>query len=226
MKTVILAAGNGTRMGELTKSTPKPLLKIQDKTLLEYKMDILPENCDEIIIVIGYLGDKIREYFGAEYKGKKITYIEAETLGTGYALWAAKEYLTEPFIVMCGDDLYTKKDIEECVKHPFASLVHRSEKEISGGSVLLDENEEYIKDIVEGSHKKGAVIATGLYVLTPEVFSLPLVQIPNRKEYGLPQTIMQMKERGIRSVFATAWYQVTAPEDLVVSSQEINTYLP
>ncbi len=226
MKAVILAAGNGTRMGELTKETPKPLLTIQGKTLLEYKMDILPEDCTEIILIVSYLGDKIKEYFGSQYKGKKLIYVEAQPLGTGYALFAAKEYLDGPFIVMCGDDLYTKHDVLECLKYPFSSLVHRSLKGVSGGSVMLDEKEEYVKDIVEGMHERGAVIATGLYVLTPEVFSLPLVKIPNRDEYGLPQTVIQMKERGIRSVFATAWYQVTSPEDLVVSSQEINHYLP
>lgn len=224
MKAVILAAGNGTRMGELTKDTPKPLLKIQDKTLLEYKMDILPAKCDEVILVIWYLGDKIREYFGDEYTGKKIIYVEAEPLGTGYALWAAKEHLDGTFIVMCGDDLYTKRDIEECLTYPFSSLVHRSDKKVSGGKIVLDEQQEYIENIVEGSHDKGAIIATGLYVLTPEIFSLPLVQIPNRNEYGLPQTIIQMKERGIRAVLASAWYQVTTPEDLFVSGEELNRY--
>ncbi len=224
MKAVILAAGNGTRMGELTKEIPKPLLKIEDKTLLEYKMDILPLDCDEVILVIWYLGDKIRKYFGEEYKGKKITYVEAEPLGTGYALYAAKEHLDGQFIVMCGDDLYTKRDIEECLKYPFASLVHRSEKEVSGGKIILDEQQEYIQDIVEGLHEEGAIIATGLYVLTPEIFSLPLVQIPNRSEYGLPQTIMQMKKKGIRAVIASAWYQVTTPEDLLVSREELNQY--
>lgn len=226
MQAVILAAGNGTRMGNLTKEIPKPLLAIRNKTLLEYKMDILPSDCTEVIMVIGYLGDKIRAYFGEGYKGMKITYIEAETLGTGYALWQAREYLNGRFVVLCGDDLYARKDIEECAKYPFASLVHRSEKPVSGGRIVLDDATECVQDIVEGSHDAGTIIATGAYSLTPSVFSLPLIKANNGKnEYGLPQTLMQIKEKGMRAVFTTAWHQVTAPGDLVISTDELASFL-
>ncbi len=219
MKAVILAGGKGTRMGNLTKDIPKPLLKIGDKTLLEYKLDILPDNCTEVIMIIGYLGEKIQKYFGKEYKGKKITYVHTEPLGTGHALWQAREHLDGPFIVMCGDDLYVRKDIEECCKYPFAALVYIATEPHSGGKVIIKEG--VIDDIIEGYHEAGIVTATGLYVLTPEIFDLELLKIPGRDEYGLPQTLMQMKEKKIRPVYATAWHQVTSAEDLQLSEPEV-----
>ena len=222
MKAVILAAGKGTRMGELTNTHPKPLLKIRGKTLLEYKMDILPDTCNEIIIIIGHLGEKIKEYFGQEYNRKKVTYIHADPMGTGFALWQAKEYLTEQFIVMCGDDLYTRKDVTECLKYDFSALVSIAQDIQSGGKVILENN--IIKDIEEGTHKKGNVIATGLYVLNPEIFKFELKKIDGRDEYGLPQTLMQIKEKGIHAVFATAWHQVTSPADLEVAEDKLNFF--
>lgn len=221
MKAVILAAGKGTRMGELTQATPKPLLKINGKTLLEWKMDILPSDCTEVILVIGYLGDQIRAYFGDSYKGMKMTYVEAEPKGTAYALFAAKEHLDGQFVVLCGDDLYTKADIEECVKYPYAALVSRSESGASGGSVVINK-QGMVETIVEGTHAGGANIATGLYVLSPEIFELPLApKAPGSDEYGLPQTLLQRTAKDMKAVFATGWYQVTAPEDLQASPETL-----
>ncbi|MEK7106611.1 MAG: nucleotidyltransferase family protein, partial [Patescibacteria group bacterium] len=117
MQAVILAAGRGTRMGHLTKTLPKPLLEVSGKTLLEHKFDALPERIDEIILVIGYLGDMIKKRFGDSYEGKKITYVEqGPAHGTAGALWSAREFLRDKFIVMMGDDLYGKKDVERACR--------------------------------------------------------------------------------------------------------------
>ncbi len=243
MKTIILAAGLGKRMGDLTINTPKPLLNIKNgKNLLEYKMDILPKECSEIILVIWHLGQSVRDYFGKKYNNMyrhmKITYVEAEALGTGYCVWKTQHLLNEneKFIVMCGDDLYGKKDLEKCLenysgqnsvnkdgnkKEPlFTALTYVTNKPTSGGKIILDED-NHIKDIVEGSHESGIMIATGLYILTPEIFSVPLVKIPNREEFGLPQTIMQLKHKGIKVVPATTWFQVTSPKDLEIDITDI-----
>ena len=64
MFTVILAAGKGTRMGDLAKETPKPMLRVLGKTLLEHKLEMLPESITDVIIVVGYLKDKITEVIG------------------------------------------------------------------------------------------------------------------------------------------------------------------
>lgn len=225
MKAVILAAGKGTRMGELTKEMPKPLLSLRGKTLLEYKIDALPDEVDEVILLVGYFGEKIRAHFGDSYGGRKITYVtQSEALGTAHALWQAAHLLTEHFIVMMGDDLYAKKDIETCLKYDQAGLISELSGPMSGGKIVL--RDDFIVDILEGKHAEGGLISTGLFVLSPVIFKYPMQKMPGREELGIPPTIMQaIHEMPIRAVYATHWKQISAPEDLQISEEEMSHFL-
>src|SRR3989344_511325 len=124
MQAVILAAGKGTRMGDLTKNTPKPLLKIGNKTILEQTLESLPEEIEEVILVIGYLGEQIKNLIGGSFAGKKVTYVEQKELkGTADAIFECKDLLRGRFLVLMGDDLYNKRDLENLIKSPLAILV-------------------------------------------------------------------------------------------------------
>lgn len=108
MKAVIQAGGRGTRLSNITKDEiPKPMVEILGKPLLQWQLEKLKENdIDEVIIIIGYLGHKIKEYFDDGNKiDIKIKYIEETApLGTGGALYFLKEYLRdEDFILVYGD---------------------------------------------------------------------------------------------------------------------------
>ena len=101
MQAVILAAGRGTRMGGLTDTVPKPLLLVAGKSLLAHKLDALPSEVHEVIFVIGYQGQMIREEFGSEYGGRRVQYVEQEELnGTMGAVSLAKPLITGRFIVI------------------------------------------------------------------------------------------------------------------------------
>ncbi len=64
MQCVILAAGKGTRLRPLTDNTPKPLVPVAGKPLIDHTIDALPSAIDELILVVGYLGDQLRAHFG------------------------------------------------------------------------------------------------------------------------------------------------------------------
>ena len=153
MKAVIMAGGKGTRLKEITKDEiPKPMAKILDKPILEYQIEVLRENnVLELIIIIGHLGNKIKEYFkdGKDF-GLNITYIEEkEPLGTAGAFYYLKEYIKEDFILLFGDlifDIYLKRMIEfHEKKASFATLfVHPNSHPYDSDIVLLNEDDKII----------------------------------------------------------------------------------
>ncbi len=216
MQAVILAAGKGTRMGELTKNTPKPMLLVAGRPFLEYVIESLPKEVDEVILVVGYLKEIIQSHFGSLYKGRKISYVVQEKqLGTGPALWQAKEILKGKFLVLMADDLYPTKNFEECLKADWAMLVSE-ENLVRGGKVILDENGK-LRDVIEGQNHGGelALSNLGVYVLTPEIFSYELVKTQDKDEYGLPQTIVSAsKDHPVTIVKATSRVSITDPSDI------------
>ncbi len=231
MKLVILAAGKGTRMGESSLHTPKPILEYKDKNLIQHKLEQLPSAIHEVIIVIGHLGERIRQKIGNNFTNKAgisipIAYIvQDELLGTAHSLWQAKDKLLaggEPFLVLMGDDLYSKEDMNSMIvlfnqrPNSWITLVQKVDQQMTAGKCIVDEKGRMV-DIVEDPEGKikENIMYTGGCLLTPQVFELEMVPIGSKGEYGLPQTFMQMAQnKDILAVEATYWKRVTAPEDL------------
>lgn len=220
MQAVILAAGRGTRMGELTETVPKPLLEVNGKTLLEHEFDVLPENVDEVVLVVGYLGSVIQQRYGGLYSGKRILYVEQETLdGTAAALWRAKDILEERFIVMMSDDLYGRDDINKCLeKDDWVTLVQKRGAIRSKGKVEVDEHNLILR-ITEGNHGDiPGLLGTNFFVLDTRLFEYPMVpKSEGSNEYGLPQTIIAASEKSgipFYAIEGTSWFEITDPEDL------------
>ncbi len=216
IQAVILAAGKGTRMLPLTQHSPKPMQEVSGKNLLQWKIEALPDEVDEVIIVIGYLGDVIRQYFGNEYNGKKMSYVVQEELnGTAGALWAAKELLRDRFILMMGDDLYGRSDIKNMLAQDFAIggyPVHRRE---TGGEITKDANGNFDSILEERHFVEDGYVNTNLLMLRKELFDQELVRIPGKTEFGLPHTILPLSKKiGIPLVEVKKWFQITEPGDL------------
>ena len=226
MQAVILAAGLGTRMRPLTNTVAKPLLKIGKRPLVEYTFDALPDAIDEVIVVIGYLGEQIRNYLGDNFRGRKIEYVVQKKLeGTAKALWEAKPLLHGKFLVLMADDIYAKKDVEKCLPHEQAMLVYQQERESPGGEVLLNEKGELAQVTERKTIPAGALVATNVFVLAPEIFNYEPVKLTDREgEWGLPQTVAKMaKDHLVVVVEATRWLKITTPEDLILAAKLLSS---
>ena len=109
MYAVIMAGGKGTRVKDLEPNLPKPMIRICDKPVLLYQIESLRNSgITDIVLVIGYLGDVIKDYFknGKEF-GVNITYISEDTpLGTAGSLYYLKDRKDEDFILVFGDVLF------------------------------------------------------------------------------------------------------------------------
>ncbi|MBR1442950.1 MAG: phosphocholine cytidylyltransferase family protein [Firmicutes bacterium] len=120
MKALILAAGQGIRLGSITKKLPKALLEVCNTPLLKNSLDILCEcGIYDIGIVVGYLADQIRNKIGNSYKGARITYFEnmryAETNNI-VSLFSAEKFCDDNMILLECDLLYNKNIILELME--------------------------------------------------------------------------------------------------------------
>lgn len=215
-------------MKALTQDTPKPLLKVAGKTLLAHKFDILPESITEIILIVGYFAEQVRASCGDSHNNIPIRYVVQDTLdGTAGALWKAREFLTDRFVVMMGDDLYEKKDLEACIATEGWSMLVQQTPHIYGGGRIVIESGT-ITVIEEGDHGGiSGALNTGMQVLDTRIFTHPPVpKSEGSSEYGLPQTTLSASlalNIPLMAVPATAWFQVSAPEDLEEATAWIST---
>jgi len=107
MKVIIPVAGVGTRLKPHTLTTPKPLLSVAGKTILDYLLMPLKElKPEEVIFVIGYKGEKIEKYVRDHYSFKTSFVKQDKLLGLGYAIHLALEKVgDEPLLVILGDTI-------------------------------------------------------------------------------------------------------------------------
>lgn len=185
MRVVILAAGEGVRMRPLTLSTPKPLLIFAGKTLLDHTFDSLPSEVDEVLVVVRYLGDQIKNYLGSEYKGRKIKYVDGSTAGNASSFLACRPQLKNEgrFLVIHGDEPQRKQEIEECLRHTYSCVCAEfDESKLSGVATIGDDGR--ILEIVEKpENPKSRLVAMGTMVVDKDIFKYQPVKHANGEFY-------------------------------------------
>jgi NDP-sugar pyrophosphorylase family protein len=216
MQAVILAAGRGTRMKELTEHTPKPILEVAGRPLLQYALDSIPDEVDEVIIIVGYLGSMIHDRFGPDYYGKRLLYVEQEQLnGTAGALWLAKEFLKDPFLVLNSDNICAPEDVAKAACAPWSIVGMAVDDMGEAAKIVVDDSDRVMNILEVGEHDKSpGFLNTGIYGLDTRVFKYPLVpKAAGSAEFGLPQTLIKA-DVPLHLVEATYWFEITTPEDI------------
>ncbi len=172
LQAVIMAAGKSTRTYPLTLTKPKPLLRIANKPILAHQLDQFTGLIQDAIIIVGYKHEMIREEFGDSYQGISLTYVEQqEQLGTGHATMQVRPYIQDRFLLMNGDDLYAREDIEGCLRHQY-SLLSMEVDDPRLFAVLTVEN-GVVKDIIEKpDHPASNLTSVGMYVFDTTLFPL------------------------------------------------------
>jgi len=219
-KAVILAAGRGKRMKELTKFLPKSLVAVNNRPFLFYKLKILKElGFNRIGIIVHYKKDRIKEFL-KKNKFKAFLIEQKRLLGTGDALKVAKDFVgNDNFIVLMGDDYYSQENIELISKkddgHCYV-LGYRHEQPEKFG-VLIEKN-GFLKKIIEKPKKSiSNLVNIGLYKFTPEIFeALEKIKISERGEYELPSAISFLAAYSEVKVIKTnkGWLCMNIPDDL------------
>lgn len=222
MKGVILAAGEGTRMRPITYTTPKPLIPILGKPIIQYNFDILKGHVDEIVIVVGHLKEKIIEYFGDSYEGIKLSYVvQKQIRGTADAVREVRDFIPDKFILLMGDSIYDRVDLEACLKQELSILameVAEPQKfgifRLKGDLMveLVEKPKEYISNLANAA----------LYVLDKEIFAeIDKLQPSPRGEYELTDALTSLAQRRpIHCVKSTGyWIPIGYPDDIQKAEQ-------
>jgi len=219
IQAVILARGLGMRQRPLTFTRPKPILEFGGTTILEHTLEALSGLVGEVIFVVGAQEEDIQKQIGSKFQKIKIRYVRQEKpLGTGDALYQARPYLREKFLVMNGDDFYTNEDIGKVLKKFPSILVQEVENPSSFGVVF--KKGELMEKLVEKPKKSLSHLAnTGLYFLDKQVFETTLEK-SERGEFELTQAIEALaQKRKMFVVEASHWIPISYPWDLLTANQ-------
>lgn len=216
MKCIILAGGLGTRLRPLTFTTPKALLEVGGKPVIEHTLEALPAEITSVVIAVKHLGQKIKTRIGKKYGKKKIVYVDLISLrGTMDALKQCKKYVKGKTMILDGDDIYGKEDL--------ANLVSMAQGNETAWAILVKEDANDKRSFDRIMIKEGKVediresgspyINTGAYIIDERIFRYKPIKTA-KGEYGLPQTMLSAKNEIPKvAVMAEFWYSVNTRED-------------
>ncbi len=169
MKAVILAAGEGTRLGPFTHTEPKVMIPVGNRPILEYVVQALVENgIRELILVVGYRKERIMTHFeeGKSF-GARIEYVvQTKQLGTAHALLQARDKLDDDFLVLPGDNVIDARTVQDLLEKGAVPSIVITESEMPSkyGVVILEG--DWVRDLVEKPVDRiSNLINTGIYAL-------------------------------------------------------------
>lgn len=146
MQAVILAAGIGSRLNSEIHELPKGLMEVGGKPLLEYSLEALVQNkVNDVIMVVGFLHDKIRDRFGSRYQGLKIKYFLNEQYansGSMYSFAMVEDAIEDEIIVLESDLLYEPRAISILLNAAYKNCFLITAPSGSGDEVYLFTNEK------------------------------------------------------------------------------------
>jgi len=230
MKAIIPVAGTGTRLRPFTVTQPKPLLPVAGKPILAHILDsLISVGIDEFILIIGYMGEKIREYVEEHYDVGAEFVTQEELLGLGYAIKLGLDRTDdEPVLIALGDTIIEvglKKVISEG-KNTIG--VHKVEDPRRFGVVELENGR------VVGLEEKPDNPRSNLAITSPYFFKssaalrealVELVQkkIKTRGEYQLTDAMRIMLDRGeeMGVVEIEGWFDCGTVETLIYTNRHL-----
>lgn len=209
-------------MQPLTLSTPKPMLKVLGRPILEHITDSLPSEVDQVIIIVGYLGDQIRKHFGDSWRGRKIHYAEQKELnGHVPALNLARPFLDPqgPFLFMFADDIHDAASIRRLSRHPRAILAARSEHPERFGVVVADESNRMVEFEEKPKQPKSNLVWTGACLLDEKFFNYEPEQHENGEYYLAPVVVKMIKDHPVYVEEEDLWLPIGYPEDIAKAEE-------
>ena len=228
MHAIVLAGGFGTRLQGVVKDLPKPMAPVNGRPFLTYILDYLIDyGYQKAVLSVGYLHEKIVDYFGDSYKSLAIEYaVENEPLGTGGAIaYSLSKCSSDNVLVLNGDtlfrvDLAAFEDFHK-QKSGLMSMVLRQMPDVSRyGSVHFD-NDSRITLFAEKNTDSGeGFINGGIYLINKQLFT----KHPQSTKFSFEKDLMEMiyDTEPIFGFRSDAYFiDIGIPEDYARAQQEL-----
>src|SRR5216110_248041 len=227
-KAVLLAAGRGTRMREMTTDLPKPMLEVRGKPVLQHIVEGLREaGVRGFLIIVGYRADTVQNFFGdgSRYNIEIQYATQAVQDGTGRVVDLARNFAGDsPFVLNYGDILVDPANYKLLLDLPHdveaIISVTRGEDVSKGGAVFLNERMELLdlREKAKPRESKSPWYNAGLYAFRKSIFYFTSKLKPSpRGEYELEDAIRELAQSGkkVQAIELTGeWADVRDPEIL------------
>src|SRR5262249_43680664 len=210
MEAIILAAGLGTRLRPHTLTTPKPLLEVRGRPILDWTLGALPASVERVLVVVNYLAEQIDTYLALQQHFHDwVAVRQPEPRGTGDAVrWCREHLRSDRFLVLNGDDLYGAADLEQLSRCPAGLLVHPVEEPHLFGIAFLrpDGTLDHLKEKPPLVGRQMANI--GAYLFPRNVFDIELSESA-RGEYEITDYVSTLAAREpVHVVPASFWLPI------------------
>ena len=210
MDAIILAAGKGTRLRPHTNTTPKPLLAVQGRPILDWIIGALPP-VERLVVVVNYLAGQIEDYLAKQTHVRNWTTVrQAEPRGTGDALMACRGKVTaDKVMVLNGDDLIGRADLAALAAVPMGILAHAVDEPKSYGIIFRNPDGTLNRVVEKPEGLSPPQLANiGGYLFPRSVFDLTLPLSP-RGEYEITDAVSQLAAKGgFQVVEAKYWLPI------------------
>ena len=224
MQTVILAAGQGTRMRPLTDRRPKPMLPVGDRPLVAHTADAaVAAGASRLVFVVGYEAADVRDYFGEEYDGVPVAYAtQDEQLGTAHAVRAARgELAEEPFAVLNGDDIYDPESLAGLFESAPAVGAYEVENPQPYGVFSVEDGT--VTDVVEKPDDPPSnLVNVGAYAFPAAAQGWLDVPESDRGEHEITDVLARaVEERSVTAQRVDFWMGVGRPWELLEATEHV-----
>ena len=221
MQAIVLAAGKGTRMQPLSNGVPKPMLPVAGKPITAHTAEAAVDaGVDELVFVVGYGEQQVRDYFGSSYRDTPVSYVvQDEQQGTADAVRATKDHIDGPFAVLYGDNLYDPDGISRLfdVAPSIASV--RVPNPSNYG--VLNVEDGAVTEITEKPEApQNDLVNAGAYVLPEAARDMLDVPLSERGERELTDVLDRViSEFNVSPVTLDRWMDVGRPWELLEANE-------
>lgn len=227
MKAVILAAGQGTRMGPLTQNKPKVMLPLANKPLLSHVIQSLHKaGISEFVIVVGYGAKLVQEYFGdGSSMNVNIEYVRQEKqLGTADAVRSVERFVKGRFLVLNGDIIVSPVDIRNLIKQNHDAVITTRHVDTPSEFGVLEVSGNRVLRIIEKPKKPPTNLANaGIYLFLPSIFDvIRKTTMSTRKEYEITDSLQMLIDEGANVSYMLVsenWMDIGRPWDLLDANE-------